>query len=94
MANLVIPGLVFALIGTAAIQADDPVFSGPQVGERLDPRSASGGSTTTRRAASSTWSPERMRSRCFWCSFMRSTRPSVALTRLLMTYAARHGDED
>lgn len=92
MVDLVISGLVFALIGTAAVQADDPVFSGPQVGERLAPFEVRGVYDDD---AGRVYDPiAKADGKPVFLIFVHeATRPSIALTRLLMTYAAEHADD-
>jgi hypothetical protein len=85
-------GVVLSLIGLPAAQAEEPVFSGPQVGERLLPFEVRGvydddeGRVYDPIAGIG-------RKPVVLVFVHEATRPSIALTRILMTYAARLGED-
>ncbi len=80
------------LIGSAAASADDPVFSGPQVGEKLTPFLMRG--VYDDQAGREFDLIDRAGDKPVFLVFVHEvTRPSIALTRLLMTYAARHAKD-
>ena len=84
--------LALVLLGASTTVADDPVFSGPQVGEKLTPFRVKG--VYDDQAGREFDLISKAGDKPVFLVFVHEvTRPSIALTRVLMTYAARHGDK-
>jgi hypothetical protein len=85
--------LVFTSLATTVIVADDEVFSGPQVGERLVPFTARG--TLGEVAGKEFDLVSTANGKPTLLIFVHEvTRPSVGLTRLVMNYAATRAKDD
>ena len=84
--------LALVLLGSSAAVADDTVFSGPQVGEKLTPFRVKG--VYDDQAGREFDLISQAGDKPVFLIFVHEvTRPSIALTRVLMTYAAQHGDK-